>query len=112
MVLSYGGDHVVFNLFKDSKFPSISDECYGIDVIDTFVRDKVTNYVPSDPTKHCMLLDGTSKDENPEVTVCAHFLEAFSQISLSLTRVEELMGDDKSSFDKECAPKVELKSLS
>jgi len=29
-----GGDHVEFNLFKASKFPSISDECHIIDVVD------------------------------------------------------------------------------
>jgi len=27
-------DHVEFNMFKASKFPSISDECHMIDVID------------------------------------------------------------------------------
>ena len=32
-----GDDHVEFNLFEDSKFPSISDECQMIDVVDSLV---------------------------------------------------------------------------
>jgi len=28
-----GDDHVEFNLFRASKFPSISDECHMIDVV-------------------------------------------------------------------------------
>ena len=29
-----GNDHVKFNLLKSAKFPSISDECDKIDVVD------------------------------------------------------------------------------
>ena len=32
-----GDDHMEFNLFKASKFPSISDECHMIDVVDSLV---------------------------------------------------------------------------
>ena len=32
-----GDNHVKFNLFKASKFPSKSDECHGIDVIDSLI---------------------------------------------------------------------------
>ena len=32
-----GDDHVEFNLFKASKFPSISNECHMIDVVESFV---------------------------------------------------------------------------
>jgi len=32
-----GDEHVEFNLFKTSKFPSISNECNMIDVVDSFI---------------------------------------------------------------------------
>ena len=32
-----GDDHVEFNLFKTSKFSSISGECHRIDVLDNLV---------------------------------------------------------------------------
>ena len=39
------GDHMECNLFKASKFPSISDECHGVDVIDNSIREEVVNNV-------------------------------------------------------------------
>jgi len=42
-------DHVEFNLFKTSKFPSIFSECNRIDGIDNLVREKFPNQVFSDP---------------------------------------------------------------
>jgi len=40
-----GDEHVEFNLFKTSKFPSISDECHMIDVVDGLIRETVSNVV-------------------------------------------------------------------
>lgn len=100
------GDHAEFNLFKASKFPSISIQCHRIEVIDNLVREEVTNHVSGDPFEHCMLNDGTSKDENLKVFMCAHFLKAFQQVP----KVEELTCD-KPSFDEDHASKVELKPL-
>ena len=55
-----------------------------------------------------MLNDGTSKDENPEVAICAYFLKATPQVPPSFIKVEELVIDDKLLFDDKRAPKVEL----
>ena len=68
-------DHVEFNLIKASKFPLIFNEFHRVDVVDRLVREDVINYVSSDLLEHCMLNDGTTKDENPEVVMCAPFLE-------------------------------------
>ena len=57
-----------------------------------------------------MLNDGTSKDKNPEVAMCAHFLEASPQVPPSHAKVEKLVSD-KPSFDEECAPNIELEPL-
>jgi len=32
-------DHIEFNLFKASKFPSIYDECHMIDVVDGLILE-------------------------------------------------------------------------
>ena len=40
-----GNDHVEFNSFKASKFPSISDECHRSDMIDNLLKEEATDYV-------------------------------------------------------------------
>jgi len=94
-----------FNLFKVSKFPSIFDECRRIDVIDNYVKEEVTNHIFSDPFELCILNDSTSRDQNPEVAICAKFLEASPQASPSQANIEELVTDEKHSFDENQAPK-------
>ena len=71
-----GDEHVEFNLFKASKFPSISDECHMIDVVDGLIRETVSNVVSKDSLEHFLLNDGIAKDENPEVAMSAQYLEA------------------------------------
>jgi len=71
-----GDDHMEFNLFKASKFPSISDECHVIDEVDILVWATISNHESNDPLKHCMLNDRSTKDANLEVAMCAHFWEA------------------------------------
>jgi len=77
-----GDDHVEFNLFKASKSPFISDEYHMIDVVDSLVWEAISNYEFDNPLEHCMLNDSSTKDANPEVTMCAQFLEASSQVHL------------------------------
>ena len=43
-----------FNLFKASKFPSISDECHMIDVVDSLVREAISNIEYDEPLEHCI----------------------------------------------------------
>ena len=69
--VNVGGDHVDFNLSRAYKCPSISDDCRSIDVINNFVREEVANHVFNDPLEHFLLRDGTSKDMNPKVAMCA-----------------------------------------
>ena len=68
--------HVGFKLIKASKFPSISSGCQQIDVVDNLVQGIIFNNVSNDPLEHSILNNGTSKDENPKVAICAQFLEA------------------------------------
>jgi len=70
-----GDDHVEFNLFKTSKFPSISVRCCMIDVVDALTRETMSNLNSNDYLEHLMLNDSTTKDENPKVTLCAQYLE-------------------------------------
>jgi len=62
---------VEFNLNKASKFPSISDECHRIEVVDSLVWGTITNTISNDPLECLMLNDSTTLDENPEVAMCA-----------------------------------------
>ena len=75
-----GDEYVEFNLFKASKFPSISDECNMVDVIDGLIWETVTNIVYNDALKNLLLNDSTTKDENPKVAMCGQYLEASSQV--------------------------------
>jgi len=60
-----GDEHVEFNLFKASTFPSISDECHMTDVVDGLIRKTISNVVSNDSLEHLLLNDNTTKDENP-----------------------------------------------
>jgi len=71
-----GDEHVEFNLFKASKFPSISNECNMINAVDGLIRETVSNVVSNDCLEHVLSNDSTTKDENSEVAMCAQFLEA------------------------------------
>ena len=71
-----GDDHVELNLFKASKLPSIFEKYHMIDVVDSLEWEAISNLESDDPLKYCMLNDSTTSDENPEVEMCAQFLEA------------------------------------
>ena len=58
-------EHVEFNLFKASKFPSISDECNMTDLVDGLIRETISNVVSNDSLEHVLLHDSTTKDEIP-----------------------------------------------
>jgi len=103
--------HVEFNLLKTAKFPSISDECNKVDVVDCLIRETVSNISSHDPLEHLMLNNNTTKDENPEVAKFAKLLETSSQILLCSIKVELLQDKSKPSSDWAKAPKVELKLL-
>ena len=82
----WGDDHVEFNLFKTSKFPSISDECNMFDAVDGLIREIVSNLDSNDPFEHLTLNDSTTKDEDPKVAMCAQLLEASPPIPPSLAK--------------------------
>ena len=100
-----------FNLFKASKFPSISYECNMIDVVDGLIRATVSNVVSNDSLKHLLLHDSTTKDENPEVAMCAQYLEASPKVPPCQAKVEILKIEEEPLTDEEQAPKVEFKPL-
>jgi len=66
-----GDHHMEYNLFKAAKFSFISDECNKIDVAEGLIWETVSNLDSNDPLEHLMLNDSTTKDENPEVAMCA-----------------------------------------
>ena len=85
-----GDDHVYFNLFKASKFSSISDECCMIDVVDLLTQETMSNLNSKDSFEHLMMNDSTTNDENPEVALCAQYLEASLQVLPSQAKVKPL----------------------
>jgi len=95
-----GDEHVEFNLFKASKFPSISDECNMIDVVDGLIRETVSNVVSNDCLEHVLLHDSTSEDENPKVAMCAQFLEASPQVPPCQAKVEILKVEEEPLTDE------------
>ena len=99
-------DHVEFNLFKAFKFPSISDECQMIDVVDSLVRETISNRESSDPLERYILNDSSTKDANPELAMFSQFLEASPPVPPVLAKAETLVSDAKSSSNEERASQV------
>jgi len=106
-----GDDHVDFNLFKASKFPSISNECNKIDVVNGFMWETVSNLDSNDPLEHLMLNDSATKDATPKLAIRTQLLEASPPIPPSLGKVEPLKVENKPLSDAVRAHEVELKSL-
>jgi len=71
---------VEFNLIKASKFPSISGECLWINVADSLVQKIISNNDSHDPLEYCLLNDGTTRDENSKVAMCAQLLKLLHQL--------------------------------
>jgi len=91
---------VEFNLFKASRFPSISDECHMIDVVIGLVWETISNYESDGPLEHYMLNDSFTKDANPEVAVCAQFSEASPEVLRTVAEAETLVSDAKSTSNE------------
>jgi len=88
-----GDDHVEFNLFKASKFPSISDECHTIDVVDGLILETASNVASNDSLENLLLNDSTTKDENPEVAMSSKVLP--SQAKVEILQIEEMPSSDE-----------------
>jgi len=96
---------------KASKFSSISGECHRIDVMDSLIQKTISSNDSHDPLEYCLLNDGTTRDENPEVAMCAQFLEASLLVNPTLAKVETLVHDEVPLLDEKRAPEIELKPL-
>ena len=75
------------------------------------IRETVSNIVSNNSLEHLWLNDSTTKDENPEVAMCAQYLEASPQVSRCQVNVEILKVEEKPLTDEEQAPNVKLKPL-
>jgi len=106
-----GDDHVEFTLFKSFKFPSISDECHMIDVVDRLMREIISNVASNGFLEHLLLNDSTNKEESPEVAMCARYLKASPQVSPFQAKVENFQIEEKPLSDEKQFSKVELKPL-
>ena len=73
-------------MLKAAKFPTVSDECNKVDVIDGLIQETVSNLDSEDPLEHLMLNNSTISDDNPKVADCAQLLEASTPIPPSLLR--------------------------
>jgi len=111
LIFNMGDIHVKFNLLKAAKFPSISDECNKIDVVDSLIRETASNINSNFPLEHLMLNNSSTENENPEVAECAKLLEASPPILPSSAKVELLQDENKPLSDFTKAPEVELKPL-
>jgi len=68
-----GDNHVEFNLLKAAKFPSISDQCNKIDVVNGLIWETMFNLDSNEPLTHLMLNNSTTKYQNPKVSECLNF---------------------------------------
>ena len=57
-----------------------------IDVVNSLVREIFLNHESDDPLEHCMVNDSSTKDANPEVAMCAQFLEVSPPLPPTLAK--------------------------
>ena len=66
-----------FNLFKDSKFPSILDDRNSIDLSDNLVRGKAINKSVVLLLSIVLLKDYTTEDENVQIAFMCSVFKVF-----------------------------------
>jgi len=68
--------------------------------MDSLVQKTFSSNDFHDPLERCLLNDGTTWDENPEVAMCAQFLEASPIVNPALAKAETLIHDEAPLLDE------------
>ncbi|XP_022887565.1 uncharacterized protein LOC111403337 [Olea europaea var. sylvestris] len=75
LILRLGEEQISFNVFKAMEFPTESDSCFQIDVIDRIIQDTFRLHHPSDAYKACIAHSQSTHTDSSEIKTCAWFLE-------------------------------------
>jgi len=70
------------------------------------VQKTISNNDSHDALECYLLNDGTTRDENSKVAMCAQFLEASPLDNLPFTTMESLVHDEASSINEKHASEV------
>ncbi|XP_022880511.1 uncharacterized protein LOC111397759 [Olea europaea var. sylvestris] len=75
LILRVQDEKVTFNILKAIKYPSKSDSCLRVDVVDHVVAESFYR-LSKDPLEICLVCPSAIKEEDPEVEHMVHYLEA------------------------------------
>lgn len=76
LILRLGEEQISFNVFKAMRFPTESDSCFQIDVIDSVIENNFHLRHPTDAYEACIAHSQSIHADSLEIEECARILEA------------------------------------
>ncbi|XP_058189228.1 uncharacterized protein LOC131306817 [Rhododendron vialii] len=113
LILRVQDEQVTFEVFEAMKYPSTTDTCFNIDVIDELVVENFEESHLAEPLEACLVQSGTTDSDNSKISNCAHYLEA-SPPYLPKGKLEYLTLGESTTPQKPSiieTPSLELKPL-
>lgn len=111
LILRLDEEQISFNVFKAMKFPTESNSCFQIDVIDRIIQDTFLLPNTSDAYKACIAHSQSTYTNSSEIETCARFLET-NPPYMRRRYFEELRTRTSQSVPSiQQPPKLELKQL-
>ncbi|XP_031284097.1 uncharacterized protein LOC116142824 [Pistacia vera] len=72
LILRVQDGTVTFNVFEVMKFPSESDSCFSVDLVDRLVADTIKENTPHLPLEVCIAQSKTINVEEPKKNECGY----------------------------------------
>ncbi|XP_022874520.1 uncharacterized protein LOC111393290 [Olea europaea var. sylvestris] len=84
LIMRVEDEKVTFNILKAIKYPSESDSCLRVDIVDHVVVESFYR-LSKDPLKTCLVCPSAIKEEDSKVEHMVHYLEAIHSRSYKRT---------------------------
>ncbi|KAL2475346.1 Uncharacterized protein Adt_36082 [Abeliophyllum distichum] len=76
LILRLSEEQVTFDVFKAIKYPTESDTCFKVDMVDNVVHENFQLNNLSDSLEVCIVHSQSTHTDSFEVEMCARYLEA------------------------------------
>jgi hypothetical protein len=92
LILRLEDEQVTFNVFKSMKYPSESNSCFQIDIIDNLVVKSVAHEHLTEPLEACLVHSGSKIVENLEIEEYINYLESSPPVAFPRRHQFEELG--------------------
>ncbi|PON43696.1 hypothetical protein TorRG33x02_333150, partial [Trema orientale] len=90
LIMRVQDEEVVFNVFKETKYPPESASCFKVDILERSAAETVNTEHPKEPHAALNIHATSTKEEKVDVTKCANISEASSYYHGRKPKIEKL----------------------